>query len=180
MQVQGVASKWGWFVLLGMVCILAGLFALAHPLLFTLVGTLFIGASLLVSGIMQVIQAGMTRDWNHMPLAIIGGLLSVIGGVLIMQEPVTGSVVITIFLLAALVIGGVMRIVIALKHREMPMWWLLALGGLVSVLIGVMLYASLPWSGLWVLGTLIGVELLMQGVGWLGFGLDLRRWHRAG
>jgi uncharacterized membrane protein HdeD (DUF308 family) len=49
------------------------------------------------------------------------------------------------------------------------------ISGLVSVVIGILLYGSLPWSGLWVLGTLIGVELLVQGVTWLMFGMALRR-----
>jgi uncharacterized membrane protein HdeD (DUF308 family) len=54
-------------------------------------------------------------------------------------------------------------------------WWLMALSGLISIVIGVLLYASLPWSGLWVLGTLIGVELLVQGMTWLMFGMALQR-----
>ena len=37
-----------------------------------------------------------------------------------------------------------------------------------------LLYASLAWSGLWVLGTLIAIELLVQGAGWLYFGIALR------
>jgi uncharacterized membrane protein HdeD (DUF308 family) len=174
---SSITSKWGWFVVLGLVSILAGVFALGHPLLFTLIGVLFIGASLIVSGITQIIQSFMAKGWSNSAFGIIGGLLSIIGGVLVMQEPVTGSVVITLFLLAALVVGGVLRIMIAFKHRELPMWWLLALGGVVSVIVGIMLYAALPWSGLWVLGTLIGVELLFQGIGWLGFGMDLRKRH---
>jgi uncharacterized membrane protein HdeD (DUF308 family) len=44
----------------------------------------------------------------------------------------------------------------------------------------VLLYRSLPWSGLWVLGTLIAVELLVQGGTWLQFGLSLRQMARAG
>ena len=43
------------------------------------------------------------------------------------------------------------------------------------LVVGVMLYATLPWSGLWVVGTLIAVELIVQGVSWLQFGLALRR-----
>ncbi len=92
-----------------------------------------------------------------------------------MQEPVRGSVVITLLLLVALVVCGVMRIVIALRHRELRLWWLMAISGFCSAVIGVLLFGALPWSGLWVLGTLIAVELLMQGVGWLQFGLALRR-----
>jgi uncharacterized membrane protein HdeD (DUF308 family) len=72
-------------------------------------------------------------------------------------------------------VGLVLRIVVALRHREMGGWWLMALSGLISIVIGVLLYASLPWSGLWVLGTLIAVELLVQGMTWLMFGMALRR-----
>jgi uncharacterized membrane protein HdeD (DUF308 family) len=88
---------------------------------------------------------------------------------------VAGAILITLLLVVALVLGGILRIVVALRHREMRRWWLMALSGLVSVVIGLMLYVSLPWSGLWVLGTLIGVELIVQGVTWLMFGTTLRR-----
>lgn len=177
---SSISAKWGWFVLLGVVSILAGVFALGHPLLVTLAGVIFIGASLLISGVAQIVHAFMMKGWSGFAFAMLGGVISVIGGVLIMQEPVAGSVVITLFLLAALVVGGVLRIGIALKHRELPLWWLLALGGVVSVVVGVFLYAALPWSGLWVLGTLIGVELVVQGVGWMGLGMDLRKRHVGG
>lgn len=80
-----------------------------------------------------------------------------------MDEPIAGALLITIFLIAALVVGGALRITVPLRHREMGGWWLMVLSGLVSVVIGILLYGSLPWSGLWVLGTLIGVELLGTG-----------------
>jgi uncharacterized membrane protein HdeD (DUF308 family) len=172
-----ISSKWGWFVALGVLSILAGMFALTDVVAFTLVSVIFIGAALLVSGIFQVIHAFATKTWGQFGLSVALGLVYVAGGFLIMQEPVQGSFVITLMLLVALVISGVVRIVIALRHREMKYWWLMALGGLCSAAIGVWLFAALPWSGLWVLGTLIAVELLIQGVTWLQFGLALRRRH---
>ena len=54
---------------------------------------------------------------------------------------------------------------------------LLLLGGLVSIGVGIALYITLPWSGLWVLGTLIAIELIMHGAAWLEFGLGLRRFR---
>ena len=90
----------------------------------------------------------------------------IVGGVLIMQEPVTGSVIITLFLLVVLVVSGIVRIVIALRHRELPTWWLLALGGLVSVGVGILLYATMPWSSLWILGTLSRYRVNFRGC-WL-------------
>jgi len=56
----------------------------------------------------------------------------------------------------------------------MPGWGLLLAGGVISFLVGLMLYLMLPWSGLWVVGTLIAVELIMHGVSWIQFGLTLR------
>jgi len=165
--------------LLGIVSILAGVFAVGHPLIVTLFGVIFIGASLVVNGVMQIIQSFMTKSWRDTFLSALCGVVSIVGGVLIMQEPVQGSVVVTLFLLAVLVVSGVSRIAIAFHHRDLPMWWLLALGGLGSVVVGVLLYLMLPWSGLWILGTLIGVELIFQGVGWMSFGMDLRRQSRT-
>lgn len=92
-----------------------------------------------------------------------------------MQEPVHGSIIITLLLLAAILVGGITRITIALRHRQLTGWWLMLLGGIISVILAVMLYASLPWSGLWVLGTLIAIELLIHGFTWLQVGMSLRR-----
>ncbi len=173
-----LTRKWGWFVALGIGLILAGLFALADVVAFTLISVIFIGASFLVGGIFQVIHAFMTKGWGAFTLNLFIGVVTIAGGFLIMNEPVQGSVVITLFLAASLIVGGILRIVILLRHREVQYWWLMLIGGLISIALGVMLYASLPWSGLWLLGTLVGIELIVQGVTWLQFGLALRR-HRA-
>ena len=170
-----VASRSGWFIALGVVMVLAGIFALGDVVAFTLVSVIFIGAMMLVGGIFQFIQAFMTKGWGSFLLNLALGVLYIIAGLLIMDEPVQGSVILTLFLLAAILVGGITRIVIALRHRELSGWWLMLLGGLVSVVLAVMLYATLPWSGLWVLGTLIAIELLVHGFTWIQFGLSLRK-----
>jgi uncharacterized membrane protein HdeD (DUF308 family) len=173
-----VAGKWGWFVALGLVSIAAGLFALVETDLFAIFSVIFIGASMLVSGIFQIIHSFATKGWGQFALNLSLGILYTVGGWLIMQEPIEGSVIITLFLSIALTVGGVLRAVIAFRHREVRYWWLMAIGGLISVALGVLLYSMLPWASLWVLGTLIGIELLIQGMTWLQFGLGLRRHHK--
>jgi uncharacterized membrane protein HdeD (DUF308 family) len=173
-----IARNWGWFVALGVALLAAGVFALGDVVAVTLVSVIFIGAVLLVGGVAQIIHAFMTKGWSAFALNLVGGIFYVAGGILIMQEPVRGSIVITILLLIAICVGGITRIVIAFRNRELASWWILALGGAASVAIGIVLYASLPWSGLWVLGTLVGIELLVQGCTWLQLGLTLRRLRR--
>jgi uncharacterized membrane protein HdeD (DUF308 family) len=167
--------SWGWFVALGIGLILAGAFAWVETSAVTLVSVFFIGVSLLVGGILHVIHAFMTRSWSSFGFNFLSGLLYAVGGLMIMQEPVAGSVIITAILAAMLVLGGILRISIAARHRHVRGWWPLVIGGAVSVLVGAMLYATLPWSGFWLLGTLIAVELAIQGLAWLQFGLSLRR-----
>jgi uncharacterized membrane protein HdeD (DUF308 family) len=124
-----------------------------------------------------------TPSWRRLGpvlMNMLRGIVYAVGGLLIMGEPVKGAVVITLFLIGALAVGGAaLRILVALRHREMGRWWLIALSGLISIVIGVLLYTSLAWSGLWVLGTLIDVELLVQGMTWLMFGMALPRMRHS-
>jgi uncharacterized membrane protein HdeD (DUF308 family) len=174
-----VAHKWGWFVALGILLLVVGVLALLGDLiLLTLISTIFFGALLVVGGVMYFIHAFNTKEWSGFLYNVVCGVVYVIGGVLIMREPVQGALVLTIFITAALIVGGVMRMIVSFRHRELAGWWLMALGGLISIVLGIWLLMSLPWSSLWVLGTLIAVELIVQGASWLGLGLSLRRLAR--
>jgi uncharacterized membrane protein HdeD (DUF308 family) len=179
MAAANVSTKWGWFVALGVGLIALGVFAWIDIAAVTVAGTIFIGANLLVGGVFQVIHAFMTKEWRGFVLSLFCGVLYLVGGLLLMNEPVQGALVLTLLVAAALIVGGVVRIVLALQHRDMRAWYLILLSGAVSIVVGYLLYASLPWSGLWLLGTLIAVELLVQGVSWLYFGLALRTARRA-
>jgi uncharacterized membrane protein HdeD (DUF308 family) len=169
-----ISKKWGWFVALGVAMIALGVIAWLDVITVTIAGTIFIGASLLVGGVFQIIHAFMTKEWRGFIMSLFCGTLYLAGGLLIMNEPVQGALVLTLLVMAALAVGGVVRIVLALQHRNIAAWGLILLSGIVSIVVAYLLYASLPWSGLWVLGTLIAVELLIQGSSWLYFGLALR------
>lgn len=167
-------SRWGWFVVLGIVLIVLGVLALLDVVAVTIAGTFLIGALLVVGGIVQIVHSFVERGWGSFLWHLLAGIVYAIAGFLVMREPVQGSVVITLFLTVLMIVAGIFRIVTAVRNRHMRGWWLVLLGGIVTLVVGILLYLSLPWSGLWVLGTLIAVELIMHGVGWLSIGLGLR------
>ena len=171
-------TGWYWFVLLGVLQILLGVFAWFDVVAATLAGTIFIGAALLVGGIVQVFHAMLDRSWRGFLLHALSGVLYVVAGFLIMAEPVQGSVILTIVLAVLMIVAGVARITISIGHWHMSGSGLLLLGGLISVGVGIGLYVTLPWSGLWVLGTLIAIELIFHGAAWFEFGFGLRRQGR--
>ena len=171
----GAAHRWGWFVALGVLLIVAGAFAWFQVVVVTLASVIVVGAAMLVGGAFQIVHAFMVRGWSGFLLHVLMGVLYVLGGLLLMAEPVTGAVFITVVLAVCLGVAGVMRIMQAVRHREMTGWWLMLFAGIISLLIALLLYSTLPWSGLWVPGTLVAIELVVQGVTWVQFGLMLRR-----
>jgi uncharacterized membrane protein HdeD (DUF308 family) len=172
-------TGWFWFFLLGLFQILLGVFAWIDVGVATIAGTFLIGAALLVAGLIQVAHSFLDRDWGVFVLHLLAGVLYAVGGLVIMAEPVRGALALTIALAAMLIVAGIFRTVIAARHWQMGGAGLLLIGGLFSIAVGLGLYLLLPWSGLWVLGTLIAVELIMQGAAWLEFGLGLRRLRRG-
>jgi len=171
---HALQGKWGWFVFLGLLMIAAGCFALVDTVLVTLFSVIFIGATMVVGGAVQLIHAFANRGWGNFLFGLALGILYIVAGFLIMEEPVRGSLLITLFLIAVLAVGGVVRVIVALRHTELNGWWVVLLGGLVSIGLAALLYLSFPWSGLWVLGMLIAIELLIQGFTWVIFGFALR------
>jgi uncharacterized membrane protein HdeD (DUF308 family) len=169
-----ITTKWRWFVALGIVLIVLGAAAWLDVVSVTLATTIVVGAILLVGGVFQIIHAFMTREWRGFILGLLSGLLYAAGGLVIMREPVHGAVVLTLVLAALIIASGIVRVVLAFRNRGLRAWGVVLVSGIVSVVVGCLLYANLPWSGLWVLGTLIAIELLVQGAGWLYFGFALR------
>lgn len=82
---------------------------------------------------------------------------------------------ITLMTAILMIAAGCFRMMLSIRHWHLAGAGLLLLGGLVSIGVGIALYITLPWSGLWVLGTLVAIELIIHGAAWLEFGLGLRR-----
>lgn len=171
---SSIAGKWGWFVVLGLVLIALGVLSWLDVATVTLASTVVIGTLLLVGGVFQILHAFMNPRWRGFVFGLLAGVLYVIGGLLIISEPVQGGILLTILLVAAIIVGGIVRIALALRHREVRAWGIVLLSGVVSFVVGAVLYANMPWPGLWLLGTLIAIELVIQGAGWLYFGIALR------
>ncbi|WP_231118970.1 HdeD family acid-resistance protein [Oecophyllibacter saccharovorans] len=171
------AMKPGYFIAAGIIMVLLGILAWICAFQVSLASTIVLGVLLIAGGVMQLVQvfghgptAGMPR-W----LAALTGVLIIISGALLCLEPVQGAMLLTAFIAAMLIIGGLMRIYWAFQLRHIPGWWVGLLSGGVTLLVGVLLYATLPWAGLLFIGTLIAVELIMAGVSATYFGFTLRK-----
>jgi uncharacterized membrane protein HdeD (DUF308 family) len=168
--------KWGWFVGLGILLLLLGTLALANLFLATIASVFYIGALMLVAGAFHIIHASQVRGWQPILYWAGFGVLYLLAGILTFTNPMLASAMLTLFLGAALVAAGVFRLWAAFKLQGMPGAGWLMLGGLVTLLAGVVIALGWPVNSLWILGLFLSIDLLMQGWGMiaLGFGLKPR------
>ncbi len=166
--------KWGWIVGLGALFIIGGLFALFNALAATLVAIIYIAAAMVVAGGWEIITAFQIRPWGRALLWGFIGALTLFAGVAAARFPFLAAVSFTAMVGALLIVGGVLKLILAWHLRDLGRWELIALGGGLSVLLGLLILAEWPVSGLYVLGLLLGVNLLFEGIGWVAMGLAAR------
>ena len=154
--------------LLGFCLILAGLFVLGDVVAATIISTIFIGAVAMVAGIIEVINAFWTRKWGAFLWQILLGILYVAFGAALFTQPVSSALMLTYFLGLLLLMSGIVRILLSFSHwREAG--WLMLLSGIFGVLAGLIVLTGFPKTGLWVLGLVLGVDLISHGAAWLAY-----------
>jgi uncharacterized membrane protein HdeD (DUF308 family) len=169
-----VRRQWGWYLALGVLLIVLGVVALGYPFVTTLAAVQILGWLLIFSGIVQGVVAFQVRNWRGFLLHLLAGLLELVIGVTVVQRLVAAAEFLTYLLTIYLVVGGVFRMVAAIVLRFPGGGWV-ALGGLVSAVLGLALTAQWPSSAAWFIGTCVGVDLVFHGSSWIAFGLGLRQ-----
>jgi uncharacterized membrane protein HdeD (DUF308 family) len=156
-----------WFTVYGVLLALLGILAIAMPMIATLATSIFIGWLLVagsILGLYAVYSAGKDAPgfwWN-----LITAILYLAAGVMLLINPVTGALSLTIVLAAYLLAGGVVKLVLGFQHKkDIPNAWLWILfSGLVDIVLALLLITGLPGTALWAIGLLVGINLLMMGV----------------
>ncbi len=170
----------GRFIALGIVFVVLGLVAIFVPFFAGVTITILLGWLLVVGGVIEGIHAVVDRRWGGTGWTIFSALISVVAGVLLVAAPLRGKLFITLVLAGFLVAEGALKIGRALTHRGLVVWGWLFLDGLLSLLLGVMLWVHWPSAAAWALGLLVGIELLLSGTSMLALGLGAGREARTG
>ncbi len=170
-------SWWG-TILVGVIFIFAGIFVLGDLVTATVISTMLIGVLLLVAGLAEVFQAFSTQHWHGFALRLLVGILYAVCGIMLMTDPARASVILTLIFALSLIASGCVRVVQAIQYWALfgP---LLLISGLIGIVAGLIILAKWPISGLWVLGLVVGIDLLSHGIWWLFFGSRLRQERSA-
>ena len=166
--------NWGWLLAFGVVLAAAGAAAILYPVAATIVTVEVFGVFLLVSGGAQLAGAFWARGWDGVLVAVLLGALYPIAGVILLERPALGAAGYTLFLAMFFFASGAIRVGVAVVHRFHGWGWA-ALGGAVSLLLGLLIWQSFPEAAFWVIGTFVGIDLLFAGLSWVMLALAVKR-----
>jgi uncharacterized membrane protein HdeD (DUF308 family) len=175
-ELAPLRAKWGWIVALGAVYVIAGFFALGSIAMATVASVLVVGvAMMIVAGVAQVINAFQIKSWSKFLIWALLGVLYIVAGFVTFENPLLAAVLLTLVLGASLVASGIMRIILSFSMKREAPWIWVALSGVITLLLGLLILARWPINSVYILGVFLGIDLIMAGAGWIGIGLGLHR-----
>jgi uncharacterized membrane protein HdeD (DUF308 family) len=158
-------KHWALLLTLGILMVFLGTVGLFQPIAYTVATTILFGALLLVGGGAGIVTAFRLEDWKGKAAAILLALLYLAAGAIMLIYPVLGALSLTLVVSAFLAASGVIKVWLGFTHREQSGWGWVVASGVLSLLLGILIYAQFPGSGLWVLGLFLAIELIFDGWG---------------
>ena len=175
---QNIAAQlhknWHWYLLFGIGLVVLGTLAMLFSYTATIFSVIYIAGFLLVVGAVEVVQAFKMRFWSKFFLHLILGVLYLLAGGFILMNPAYNAITLTLLLAIFFAISGMFKILFALASNLPHRGWLI-LNGVLSLLLGLLIWQQWPVSGLWAIGLFVGIDVVFTGWSWIMLSLAARR-----
>jgi uncharacterized membrane protein HdeD (DUF308 family) len=173
---RSIHEHWGLFLAEGIILVLLGLIAIIVPPIATLAFTIIIGWIFLISGILGLVTTFMARGAPGFLWSLISAIIAIAAGVVLLLWPISGSVSLTLVLIAFFVIEGIVSIMYAIEHRNQltGQWMWMLISGIIDLILAAIIFAGLPGSAFWALGLLVGINMVFGGAALIAMALAAR------
>jgi uncharacterized membrane protein HdeD (DUF308 family) len=172
-QLEELQKHWVWFLVLGISLVVLGMLAIGHSVGATEFIVKVFGLILLVSGVVQVVVSFSSPKWSGLLAQFLFGILYAIVGMMVASQPDSAAAVITLLMAVFFIVGGIFRIVLALDLKFRNWGWAL-FHGIVTLMLGMMVWSSWPSSAPYVIGIFVGIEVLVSGWVWIMMAISVR------
>jgi len=159
---------------IGALSLLGGIIALLNPLAATLTAELLTGYLFLGIGVLMLLSIFADDNWGSRLLSLVLGAAILAIGVNLVSNPLQGVLQLTVVVACLMLFIGVLRIVFAFRMPTAGLKIMLILAGIVSLVLGGMILMSFPFSAAVVLGILLAIELISNGISLIVLGLAAR------
>jgi uncharacterized membrane protein HdeD (DUF308 family) len=165
----------GWYIAAAVLFIVLGIFAIVEPGIAGLGVTLLVGWLLIFGAAGHFIAALKGGGAKQVIFQALVGIVYLIGGLYFLTHTIMAVGTLTLLLAGVILAEGVLEVIAYFRLKgEGASGWLL-LNGIITLLLGGLIWVHWPSSSIWAIGTLVGVNLLMTGITRLMFGLAARK-----
>ena len=174
---NAIHEHWKLFLVEGIILVILGIAAILVPPIATLAFTIVIGWLFLISGVVGLFTTFYMRGAPGFWWSLISAIIAIAAGLVLLYQPITGTLSLTFVLIAFFVIEGIVTIMYAIDHRAQlsGRWgWMLA-SGIVDLILAGIIFAGLPETATWALGLLVGINMLFGGTAMIGMALAARQ-----
>jgi uncharacterized membrane protein HdeD (DUF308 family) len=170
---NAIHAHWGLFLFEGIVLVILGAAAIIVPEVATLAFTLVIGWVFLVSGGVGLVTTFWMRNVPGFWWALVSAVISIAAGIILIRWPISGTVSLTLVLIAFFIVEGIATLMYAIEHKAQlsGRWAWMLMSGIVDLILAGLIFAQLPSSAAWALGLLVGINMLMGGTAMIGMAL---------
>ncbi|WP_392565966.1 HdeD family acid-resistance protein [Utexia brackfieldae] len=166
--------KWGWFVLIGIVLVILGMFALGYQFMATVFSVYYIAILIIFAGVAQMFQAFQVKGFEQSALSSVMGVIYLVAGIVSLYSPIAASSAITLVIAMLFLISGLTQIIRAFQHRGLANWGWLLFSAVISLLLGIIILIGWPTNSLWLLGLFLGIDLIFQGWAYISIGFAIK------
>jgi uncharacterized membrane protein HdeD (DUF308 family) len=160
--IEEVRKHSTWFLVIGIALVILGMVAIGYAVEMTIVSVLFLGWLLIIGGAFEIIHGFSRRQWSGFFINLLGGVLYAVAGFVMIANPAQAAVTLTLLIAIVLIVAGLFRLFVAFSTPLHHRGWLI-LNGVISILLGIMIWDAWPVSGLWVIGMFIGIDMIFDG-----------------
>ena len=169
---------WALFLSVGVALMALGIVATLTAGLSTIVAVDFFGWILVIAGAGVTIHAFWAKRWSGFFLQLLSGLLYLAAGWMLATHPELSAIALTLVIAISFVVQGAFRIGAALSTR-IDGWDVLLVSGIITLLLGLMIWNEWPLSGVWVIGLFVGIDMFFYGGWFVSLALAVRTLGRA-
>jgi len=149
----------------GILSLVFGIVGTFMSVTMTMTSMIFFGILIVIGGLVFLVEAFSAPQWKGKLMNLLIALLYIVAGAIMIVNPAGSAVWFTLFIAAFLIVVGVARIIVGFQIKdEISEWGWMVFGGVLSIILGILIYMQWPVSGLWVIGLFISIELMVQGV----------------
>jgi uncharacterized membrane protein HdeD (DUF308 family) len=162
-------------ILWGVLLIVFGMVAVGSPLLAAVAVNALVAWLIVLAGVVHLMLAFRVHQAGSVIWKLLVGIAYLCFGGYLLTHPVLGVASLTLLLASLFLIEGILNIVLYVKMRPIHGSSWMLVDGIVTLLLGLMIYLQWPSSSAWAIGTLVGVGMIFSGVARVMMSLAVRK-----